>query len=325
MNIKEIAKLAGVSVATVSRVINDSNDVTEETKEKVRKVISEHNYEPDFIAKSLRGGKTDIFGVIFLKSDSDLNDSYSAAFLMGVLNYMLHHGKRTIVEASYKEDKLKAYKKLISSSLVDGFILLDLEDDDERVKYLKSINIPFVVVGQNSKNDFIFIDTDNTNGGYLGIKSLYSIGCRSILYISGTKGPCVSSQRLDGVKKACGELGISADIQYGDFEKESGYRIAKATQLIGYDGIFCASDFMAYGVMEFMKEKKISLPIIGFDDLSESKILGLTSIRQDIRNVGYLCASKLNDIILGKEVSSQILPVECIERSSTKNFRKSQK
>ncbi|MCD6105347.1 MAG: LacI family DNA-binding transcriptional regulator [Thermosipho sp. (in: Bacteria)] len=322
MKIKDIAKLAGVSVATVSRVINNSPKVKPETREKILRIIEEYKYEPDHFAKSLRKRQSNFIGILLIRNSLPTEDSYTNPFLNGVLEYLFHHDLKLVLDSCDKKSGLSHYKKLIKSKLVSGFIITDLRENDERIEYLNSKGFPYVVIGRNKKNNFIYIDPDNNQGGYLGIKHLFEIGCKKILYISGSKGPVVTEQRLSGVLKAKEELGVELEIKYGDFSKESGYRIAKSVKLKKYDGIFCASDLMAYGVFNYMKETGIEKPLIGFDDLPSSKILGITSINQNIFDVGFNAAKMLHKLINKEKVASMLLPVEVSARKSTLKFQK---
>ncbi|MCD6449266.1 MAG: LacI family DNA-binding transcriptional regulator, partial [Thermotogaceae bacterium] len=243
-------------------------------------------------------------------------------FLNGVLEYLFHNDLKLVLDSYDKKTCLSHYKKLIKSNLVSGLIITDLKENDERIEYLNSIGFPYIVVGRNKKNNFIYIDPDNNQGGYLGIKHLYEIGCRKILYISGSKGPAVTEQRLSGVLKAKEELGVEVEIKYGDFSKESGYKIAKSVKLERYDGVFCASDLMAYGVFNYMKETGIEKPLIGFDDLPLSTVLGISSINQNIFDVGFNAAKMLHKLISKEKASSMLMPVEVSARESTLKFKK---
>lgn len=322
MKIKDIAELAGVSVATVSRVINNSPKVKPETREKILKIIEKYRYEPDHFAKNLRKRQSNFIGILLIRNFSTSEDSYINSFLNGILEYLFHNNLKLVLDSYDEKDCLLHYKKLIKSNLVSGFIITDLRENDKRIKYLNSIDFPYVVIGRNKKNNFIYIDPDNTQGGYLGIKHLFEIGCKKILYISGDKGPVVTEQRLFGVLKAQEELGIDVEIKYGDFSKESGYKIAKSVKLNEYDGIFCASDLMAFGVLNYMKESGIEKPLVGFDDLLLSRVLGITSINQDIYNVGFNAAKMLHRLMNMEKVSSMLLPVKISERESTLKFKK---
>lgn len=322
MKIKDIAELAGVSVATVSRVINNSEKVKEKTREKVLKIIEKYGYEPDYSAKSLRKRSSNLFGLLMLRTKMVENESYTNPFLNGILEYFFHNELKLIVDSHSEKRCVNQYKKLIKSNLVSGFFITDLEDNDERVEFLNSIKFPFVVIGRNNKNNFHFVDPDNELGGYLGIKHLKEIGCKNILFISGNLGPAVTYQRLNGVLNAKKDFNINVEIVYGDFSKKSGYEIVEKSNLMNYDGIFCSSDLMAYGVYDYMNEKNYFLPLIGFDDLPSSKILKISSINQNIYKVGYNSAKMIHEISMGKEVKNVIIPVDVSIRESTLKFKK---
>jgi DNA-binding LacI/PurR family transcriptional regulator len=322
MKIKDIANLAGVSVATVSRVINNSSNVKEETKNKVLEIINKYGYEPDFSAKSLRKRSSNLFGLVMRRNHITENDSYTHPFLNGIMEYFFHNNLKLILDSHEKKDCINHYKKLIKSNLVSGFFITDLEDNDERVEYLNSIKFPYIVIGRNNKNNFIFVDSDNELGGYLGIKHLSEIGSKNILFISGNLGPAVTYQRLNGVLNAKKDFNVNVDIVYGDFSRKSGYNIIKKINLKDYDGIFCSSDLMAYGVYDYMNEINYYLPLIGFDDLPSSKILNISSINQNIYKIGYNAAKMLYSLSLNKEVKNLIIPVDISIRESTLKFKK---
>ncbi|GAB6188627.1 LacI family DNA-binding transcriptional regulator [Marinitoga arctica] len=322
MKIKDIANLAGVSVATVSRVINNSSKVKKETREKILEIIEKYGYEPDYSAKSLRQRSSNLFGILMLRNNIPEYNSYTNPFLNGILEYFFHHELKLVVDSHSEKHCINQYEKLIKSNLVSGFFITDLEDNDERVEFLNSINFPFVVIGRNNRNNFYFVDPDNELGGYLGIKHLNEIGCKNILYISGNLGPAVTYQRLNGVLNAKTDFNVNVDIVYGDFSKKSGYEIIKKINIKNYDGIFCGSDLMAYGVFDYMTEKSYFLPLVGFDDLSSSKILKITSINQNIYQVGYNAAKMIHEISLGKKVKNIIIPVDISIRESTLKFKK---
>lgn len=325
IKIKDIAEKANVSVATVSRVLNGSDKVSLETRQKVMKVIEKYNYKPDKIATSLRRKKTGIYGIIFsVKGGRVLEDTYSTKFLKGVLNYLSQKGLRLIVDIHESSDIVEYYNSVIQSKIIDGFILLDLRKNDERVQFLNQEKFPFVVIGRNDENDFIYVDSDNVSGSYMAIKHLKEIKCKKILYISGNRGIPVSEQRLRGVESASKDLNVQVDVVFGDFDEEKTVEILKALLKKGfdYDGIFCASDTMAYAAIKFLKRFGIEVPIIGYDNIPLSEVIGLTTVDQNIIKIGYSAAESLDKLVNGEEVVSLVVPSKLVKRSSTLNFSK---
>lgn len=323
MKIKDIAKIADVSVATVSRVLNGANNVSNETKEKVLKVINKYDYKPDKIATSLRRKRTGMYAVIFsVKGGRVLEDTYSTKFLKGVLNFFSKKGLKLIVDIHEHGNILEYYKDIIKSKIVDGFILLDIRKNDERVELLNKENFPYVVIGRNNENNFVFVDSDNVSGAYMAIKHLSQIKCKKILYISGNKGIPVSDQRLVGVKNAESDLKVQVDVQYADFDEKKTVEILKSILKKGfdYDGIFCASDLMAYSAMKFLQGLDIKIPIVGYDNIPLSEFVGLTTVDQNIAKIGYSAAQAVHSLANNEDAVSLVVPSKLIKRKSTLNF-----
>lgn len=323
LKIKDIAKMANVSVATVSRVLNNSDKVSLETKNKIIKIIQKYDYKPDRIATSLRSKKTGIYAVIFsVKGGKVLEDTYSTKFLKGVLNYFSSKGLKLIVDIHENGNVAEYYSNTIKSKIVDGFILLDIRKNDERVDLLNKEKFPYVVIGRNDENNFVYIDSDNVAGAYMAIKHLKQIKCKKILYISGNMGIPVSEQRLAGVKSAQKDLGVEVDVEFGDFDEEKTVEILKSILKKGfeYDGIFCASDIMAYSAMKFLRGLNIEVPIVGYDNIPLSEFVGLSTIDQNIIKIGYSAAQAVDNIANGKDTISMVVPSKLIKRQSTLSF-----
>jgi DNA-binding LacI/PurR family transcriptional regulator len=257
-----------------------------------------------------------------VKGGKVLEDTYSTKFLKGVLNYLSQKGLKLIVDIHESSDIVEYYNSIIQSKIIDGFILLDLRKNDERIKFLKKEKFPFVVIGRNDENDFIYVDSDNVSGAYMAIKHLKEIKCKKILYISGNEGIPVSEQRLRGVESASNDLNVSVDVVYGDFDEEKTVEILKSILKKGfdYDGIFCASDTMAYAAIKFLKRFGIEVPIIGYDNIPLSEVVGLTTVDQNIIKIGYSAAQALDKLVNGEDVVSLIVPSKLVKRQSTLNF-----
>ncbi|UYO99299.1 LacI family transcriptional regulator [Oceanotoga sp. DSM 15011] len=316
MNIKEIAKLANVSVATVSRVINNSNSVKESTKIKVLKVISDHNYKPDAIAKSLRKKSTGIYSIIFsVNTDKIFEADYSQELVQGALSYFSKHELKLIVDTHGNQKNLiNYYKSIIDSKIVDGFIILDLRENDPRIDFLNSENFPYIVIGRNSKNNFNYIDSDNESGAFTAIEHLYQKNCKNILHIAGNKNNPVVDKRIEGSLKASKLHNINMDILYSDFSEEKAFEIYLKNKE-KYDGMFFESDKMAIKILNEIKKPEI--PMIGFDNIMLSKYFDLTTINQNIFEIGYNAAKNLHKLSQGQKINSIIIPTDLIERGST--------
>lgn len=148
--------------------------------------------------------------------------------MKGVLNYLSKKGLKLIVDIHESSDIVEYYDSVIQSKIIDGFILLDLRKNDERIKFLNQKKFPFVVIGRNDENDFVYVDSDNVSGAYMAIKHLEELRCKRVLYISGNEGIPVSEQRLRGVESASNDLNVSVDVVYGDFDEEKTVEILKS-------------------------------------------------------------------------------------------------
>jgi len=321
MNIKELAKICGVSVATISRVINTPEKVKKETRDSVKEAIEKYGYTPDVIAKSLRKKKTGIYSIVFsVNPEKVFDESYSQKLMKGILGYFTEKDLKLMVDAHKDKNIVRYYENVIKSNIIDGFILLDLLENDERIEYLNSINFPFVVVGRNSKNNFHYVDSDNSAGGYIAVEHLKNIGCKNILFINGQENNPVSVQRLDGVIRAQKILGVNVFSEYGDWDEKKALEITEK-YLGKIDGIFCASDNMALEILKRINREKLSIPVIGFDNLAYSDFVGLSTIDQNIYEIGFNAAKTVHKISGGIKVNSVVVPVELIKRESTEKIK----
>jgi len=324
MNIKEIAKKANVSVATVSRVLNNPEKVKNETKNRVLSVIKKYNYRPDAIAKSMRKKKTGIFSIVFsVHTDRIFETSYSQQLLQGTISYMSKKGLKLIVDTHAQKDLIDYYGSVIDSKIVDGFILLDLKENDKRIDFLNKKNFPYVVIGRNSKNNFNYIDSDNTSGAFYAIEKFSEMGLRKILYLTGDKNNPVTEQRNEGVKNAARLNNIKIDMEYANFDEEKAVKIFKQKiTKTDFEGIFCASDKMAIAIMQEMRRTKKYFPIIGFDNIELAKFFDLTTVDQNIFDIGFNAAKNVHELSQGNKINSIIIPTKLVGRESTKKFKR---
>lgn len=322
MNIKEIAKKANVSVATVSRVLNNPEKVKNNTKEKVLNIIKKYNYRPDAIAKSMRKKKTGIFSIVFsVHTDKIFETSYSQQLLQGTISYMQKNGLKLIVDTHAQKDLIEYYGSVIDSKIVDGFILLDLQENDKRIDFLNDKKFPYVVVGRNSKNNFNYIDSDNTSGAFLAIEKFAKMGLKNILYLTGDKDNPVTEQRNEGVRNSARINNVSIDMEFANFDEDKAAKIFKdKLNNSNFDGVFCASDKMAISVMQEMRRMNKYYPIIGFDNIELANFFDLTTVDQNIFDIGYNAAYNVHKLSQGNNVNSIIIPTKLIERESTTKF-----
>lgn len=316
MTIKKIAELCGVSVATISRVFNDPEKVKPETREKVLEVVKAYGYTPHAVAKSLRTRRTGVFALAVMSGvERVFEDSYASKFLKGAVKYLAEKGLKLIVDVFTKGDVVEYYKSLVFSKMVDGFILMDLKDDDPRVELLNSMEVPFVCVGRNNKNNFIFVDTDNFLGGFQAGQHLMEIGCKKVLFVGGDPTLPFEKERYKGFYEAFTNENVRIIKEYAYYDDEKVKDIVEK-HIGNFDGIFCTSDVMAYAALRVCEKNHINIPIVGFDNILLSEIADLTTVDQNIELVGEKVARKLHQLSLGKNVSSEIVKTKLVIRGT---------
>ncbi|SKC42593.1 LacI family DNA-binding transcriptional regulator [Maledivibacter halophilus] len=301
-NIREVAKMAGVSVATVSRVLNHPEAVSDKTRKKVLDTIEEMKYTPNGIARSLALNKT---STIALLIPNILNPIYSR-LAMGIEEVAHQKGYNTFL-CNTEEDKEKEreYIEILLEKRVDGFILISSLLDKGDIDNFRKENIPFVIIGSDLKDlDANIVYTDYLKGAYMATQHLIEIGYKRIAHISGPFKKRDSIQKIEGFKKAMIENNLSIFEGYvieGNNEIEGGYLGAKRLIKMKYlpEALFVANDLMAIGAMDAIKDTGLSIPkniaVVGFDDIRMASLVEpkLTTISQPVYKMGLIGARLL--------------------------------
>lgn len=333
ISIKEIAKLSNVSVATVSRVINNNGRFSEETRLKVQGVIDKYGYTTNMAAKSLRMSKSKTVGLIVPNID---NEWFSHVVLEIEKQFFEKNYSVFICNTSQDEDKEIAYFKSLDSKLVDGIICISGREDIPTNIITRDIPIVCIDRKPADHSDVYYVESNHYSGGYLATEELIKKGCKEIAIISRNKTLSVNKQRLEGYKQALKdynlpeikELQVLLDISSANYEgaREAMNQLIKSG--ISFDGVFATNDWRAYGVMVALSENQKRVPedikVIGFDDISISYACqpSLSTIRQDVEGIAKKATSLLLDLMNDKEIQVSdrrfILPVKVIRRDSTK-------
>ncbi|RED58044.1 LacI family DNA-binding transcriptional regulator [Cohnella lupini] len=324
VSIFDVAKKSGLSVVTVSRVLNNSSSVRHHNREKVLKAMKELDYHPNASARSLARGKTGIIGLTL----TTLHDSFLDAVVKEINDRLAEQGYFLALSISTGyEDTF--HRSLFQEDRVDGVILLSPVDEDDYVMELKKKKIPFVMIDNSRRSSSVTsIIVDNFKGGYDATKHLIELGHTEIAHIGGPDPFLSSRERERGYLLALEEAGLQPfGIERGTFEISSGYAIAKRWIQSGNlpSAIFASDDYMAIGVINACMIEGVRVPddlsIIGFDDqnLATEMHPKLTTIRQPSDKIGAagveLLLAAINDP--GKRnVTFQIEP-ELIIRETT--------
>lgn len=327
VTISDVADKAKVSRATVSHVINNTRYVSDETRHKVEKVISELGYRPNALARSLRSGQTHTLGLLV----PDSSNTFFAEISREIEISAFEAGYSVILCNSNEDpQREKLYIDVLTEKQVDGIILVSTCGQINTLRGLKNLQIPVALLDRVIKN--LPLDTvlvDNKQGGLIATNHLISLGHQRIGFIAGPSDANPSAERLTGYKQALRENGIPFEkelIRYGDFTAPSGR--LKATELLSLSNpptaIFAGNDMMAIGVLRAASEKGLHVPediaLIGFDDIELAAFTNppLTTIAQPKLGMGKTITKLLLRRIKNKEsnVQFKMLPVSLVIRDT---------
>ena len=329
ITIKEVAEQANVSPSTVSRVLSNSSQISEKTKERVREVIRELNYKPNAFARSLANKKSRILGVVLPSEAQDLllNPFFFQA-MKGMSNYAKK--KRYYMTYAFSEDDREEedyIKDFINSNLIAGVCLLRVKTEDKSIEYLKKMKFPFVVIGRPEEADgMLWVDNDNFKATYNLVNKLVQRGHSDIAYLGAKEDLTVTKDRLKGFKVACEINGISVEdkniIIKDEFTEEEGFKgteelikNSKATAIIVQD------DLLAFGTLKALKAKGIdNISVVGFNNsqLAEFQDPPLASIDINATELGYYAAKVLIECLENSnvQVNHYIVDSKLVERES---------
>lgn len=330
--ISDIAKMANVSKATVSRVINNKPEgVGKETRENILRIIEESGFQPSMVARGLVTKKTKSLGLII----TDIDNSFYPQLVRGAEDYANKHGYSLFLcNSANNPEKEKEYIKVFLEKSVDGVILSSsMNETSYHYNILESKNTPLVALDRCLEGDYYDASVffNNFRGAYIAVKYLINNGHKNIAFISGPKSLVISQNRLRGYKMALEERNIEIReeiIVEGDFQFESGYN--RTIELIDqgkeFSAIFAGNDLMAIGSIKALKSRNIKIPdqveIIGFDNVEISKFIEpqLSTIGQPAYEMGVKGAEQLIKLIEGKKIEKKniILEPELIIRETTK-------
>jgi LacI family transcriptional regulator len=313
VTIKDIAKRVGLSVTTVSRALNDFDDVSAETKELIRRTAEEMGYVPNSLAQRFQKRKTDTIGLILPTFGPRFSDPYFSELLAGIGNKAANQGYDLLVSTRAPGDEeLLAYRQMVQGNRVDGLVVVRTRQHDERIEYLRSVKFPFVAFGRvEGELDFPFVDEDGAYGMKLVADHLVNLGHKRIACIASPPELTFSQYRLDGLRSRLQELNTPLDstlIRIGDLTQRSGYE--QATELLDLPqpptAIVAFNDLMAFGAMSATQDRGLAVgsdvSITGFDNIpmSAHSHPPLTTIDQPIYQIGSIVCEMLVKCVQGE-------------------------
>lgn len=328
--IEDIAQLANVSKSTVSRALNNSPLITQETRERIQSIAREHNFRINAPARNLSMRQSHTLGFVSYAcgGSTSLGEDLVALEIMGGISHGLRAlGYDLLIVPANPHDASWA-SLYLNSGRVDGFILITSTRKVHFINNLIDMGAPFIVWGiPIPKSNFCTVSGDNIAGGRLATEHLIRIGRQRVAFLGGPAEEMEVQHRFNGYEIAMQAAGRSVDprmVVYGDYSHASGISAMRRLleQSPDLDAVFVNSDLMAIAAIEVIQNNGKRVPediaVVGFDDLLLARYnnLPLTTIRQNIPLAGKLLAENLLQYIQSGVVTNVSLPVELVIRES---------
>lgn len=325
----DIAKLAKVSLKTVSRVVNKSPQVKEETRKRVMEIIEREGYMVNVAAQGLRGKKTKTIIVFIDKHDGSYWNIWHNVIVNVIIKESRETGYKIVISPSSAHgvigDETDGFY-LLKSRLADGAIIFDNKEDDVRIKYLSENNIPYILVGKaDSQYDSYYVDLDNYKVGFIGGEYLAKKKYAKTVQFVGSEDFIVNKERVRGFKEAVAKYNTEAEVYFEISSIQKAYE--KAGELLDrekVDAFFVSGDERALGVYKAVLERNLKIPedvaVLGIDNIYISQFVypSLSTIDQFTDELGKKTLNMLVDLLTGKTVEKKgiILEPKIVERDS---------
>jgi LacI family transcriptional regulator len=339
--IQQLAAKSGVSVATVSRALNGSPEVSEATRKRIIELAESLDYTPSAAARTLVSRRSHVVGVILDTGPGhpDLLHPFFQEVLVGLKHGAGARGYDLLLFASEEPGNgfggTHSYLRRAGHHQVDGAIVMGFDGRDPQIAKLAASGLPCIAVDAELNGPRTgFVMSENDEGARLAVRHLHELGHDRIATITGMLGMKPGADRLDGYRAELAALGLELRDEYvveGDFYDESGYR--GTLQLLGLDepptAIFAASDLMAAGALRAANELGVKVPedvaVVGFDDIALASLITprLTTVRQDMHALGEAAAVGLASMIDDPEAAParELVPTRLVVRASSGGSR----
>ena len=330
VTITDVAKEARVSHATVSRVINNKDNVRPATRQRVLKTMEKLGYQVNFQARTLAGGSSKVIGLLV----HGLGNPYIGEVTSGIDEECNRaHYDMMLYTTRREQSKEAGYANLLMKGVTDGLLIILPQHPDNYLTYLREKAFPYVLVDHRGEDDQdTSVICNNFKGAYKAVEHLLELGHRRIACITGTAESHSAQERLKGYRRALLDHGVMVDpawIARGDFMQLGGYHAA--SRLLdrddgGITAVFACSDLMAFGCIDAARERGLAVPenlsIIGFDDIPQAGYMhpALTTVHQPLSEMGRVATRMLLDKIQRPDQLPQKieLPTNLIVRQTTK-------
>ncbi|MGN0998611.1 MAG: LacI family DNA-binding transcriptional regulator [Faecousia sp.] len=332
VTIRKVAEVAGVSVSTVSKVINGHYSISEKTAQHVRKVMSELNYYPSASAQSFATGDTkNIVLLADMSANTAFRNPHMFEIVAGMEESLQRRGYRLLLHGTDSTSACAVAKEIISRKSADGIAIHVGIMSHPLAALLVQLRFPHIVLGMpDFESQVCWIDNNNTYSGTIAASYLLTKGYRNIAFIGGKSYDLGSTHRLQGVKQGLRDAGVRLEEQniwLGDSTRAEGYRMTASLldQQPLPDAIICANNYIALGCVGAIHDKGLSIPgdigVMTFDDYPFSQIIEpqLTVVDINVRDMGIQAGRMLLDIVRhpNMQVQTYITTSNLLERIST--------
>jgi LacI family transcriptional regulator len=328
--IKDVARLAEVSISTVSRVINDSKPVSPEVRRKVLDAIDKLGYKPNEVARSLVTKKSNLIGIIV----TDIGNSYIAQMVRGIEEVGRMYSYDIILSSSYgNPDTEKKFAELLRSKQVEGIILISERINQEVIEQIKGFKIPFIHLNKYYSNlDLPSVSIDNHEASFKMTKYLIELGHNNILYLTAKahEERSLEKYKIEGYREAIKKFNLEKEYIYSanGFSIEDGYEAGKQVIKLGKENnitaVFCCQDELAIGLINYCYDNNIKIPedisICGYGDTKIASIYRpkLTTVKEPYYDIGAVAIRRIIKEIDGEEIeeTNTYLPIQIMKRES---------
>jgi DNA-binding LacI/PurR family transcriptional regulator len=326
--IYDVARLAGVSTATVSRALNGTGQIAPATREAIEAAVAQLGYSPNTIARSLVTNTTQTIALLL----PDITNPFYAALVGGIQASALSRNHTMLLcTTEGNPEREEQYLNLLRAKRVDGALVDGLVLPSDRIARFVKDGFPIVCLDRDIDSSSIpLVQVDNRVGGFLATEHLLSLGHRRIAHVTGAPALRISDERLEGYLEAHADAGLVPDpalVAEGAFTEEGGYRAAQTLleSSVKFTAVFAANDLSAIGVVTAVAESGGRVPddvsVVGFDDIRLAAYTSppLTTVRQPATEIAQRATELLMDLTEGKqvEVKRHLLEPELIVRESS--------
>lgn len=325
--LEEVAARAGVSRATVSRVINGEPYVSGRVRDLVNAAIENLGYVPNHAARSLVTQRANAVGLVFAEPHARVfSDPFFSGIVRGVSQSLASGGRQLVLMMAQTDEDHVRVERYVAAGHVDGVLLVSLHGADPLPAALSRLRVPAVIGGSptNTRLPLPYVDVDNRSGARQATEHLMALGRHRIVTVAGPQDMCSGIHRLAGYRAALGRRYRRSRVVEGDFTREGGER-AMAELLRrepDLDAVFAASDLMAEGALRALRRAGRQVPedvaVVGYDDIDSAAYTDppLTTVHQPVTRIGQEMVGLLDRLERGEEVRPVMLPVDLVVRTS---------